>query len=75
MKMIYLRRKGFNPQELAILESDFQKHRKSPVVLWLLWLFYCILGHRYYLGDKGRYYPYHCVYTNVNRRVLFVSRY
>ena len=48
-------KKDLTPQELAILESEFQKHRKSPVVLWLLWLFTGNFGgHRYYLGDKGR---------------------
>jgi len=48
-------KKDLTPQELALLESEFQKRKKSPVVLWLLWLFTGnIGGHRYYLGDKGR---------------------
>lgn len=41
-----------SPQELQILQSEMQKRQKSPVVMWLLWLFLGSVGaHRYYLGN------------------------
>ncbi len=48
-------KKDLNTQEFAILNSEFQRRKKSRLTLWLLWWFTGILGgHRYYLGNKGR---------------------
>lgn len=48
-------KKDLSAQELSMLNSEFQRHKKNTIVLWLLWWFTGIFGgHRYYLGDKGR---------------------
>jgi len=48
-------KKDLSAQELSMLSTELQRRKKSPVVLWLLWLFTGTFGgHRYYLGNKGR---------------------
>lgn len=45
-------KKDLSAQELQMLSIELNKRKKSPAVLWVLWLFTgCIGGHRYYLGD------------------------
>lgn len=53
MSNMHLKRK-LSHQDLMILESEMDKHRKSKPVAFILWLFTGgIGGHRYYLGDIG----------------------
>lgn len=53
MSNIHLKR-NLSHQDLMILESEMDKHKKSKPVAFILWLFTGGLGgHRYYLGDIG----------------------
>lgn len=48
-------KKDLTAEELTLVNMELEKRKKSPVVMWLLWLFTGgIGGHRYYLGDIGR---------------------
>jgi TM2 domain-containing membrane protein YozV len=48
-------KQSLSSHELQLLQSEFEKRKKSPVVTWLLWLFLGAFGaHRFYLGQKGR---------------------
>lgn len=41
-------------KQLAIAQSEFDKRKKSKLVMYLLWWFTGVLGgHRFYLGDIG----------------------
>lgn len=47
-------KKNLSYEQLAIVQSELEKRKKSSVVMYLLWLFTGgIGGHRYYLGDIG----------------------
>ena len=47
-------KRSLSHQDLMILESEMDKHKKSKPVAFVLWLFTGgIGGHRYYLGDIG----------------------
>ncbi len=53
MSNMHLKR-SLSHQDLMILESEMDKHKKSKPVAFVLWLFTGGLGgHRYYLGDIG----------------------
>lgn len=53
MSNMHLKR-NLSHQDLMILESEMDKHKKSKPVAFVLWLFTGgIGGHRYYLGDIG----------------------
>ncbi len=42
-------------KQLAVLESEMQKHKKSVAVAYLLWFFLGSLGiHKFYLGETKR---------------------
>jgi|ERR1700730_428668 TM2 domain-containing membrane protein YozV len=42
-------------QQIAIIQGELEKNKKSKGVLYLIWFFFGgIGGHRYYLGDVGR---------------------
>ncbi len=50
-----LLKQELNPQQLAIVNSEFTKKAKSKTVAYVLWLFLGgIGGHRYYSGDIVR---------------------
>lgn len=45
-------KKNLSRQDLMILESEMDKHKKSKPFAFILWLFFgAIGGHRYYMGD------------------------
>ena len=70
MNSLLAAKKDLDAQELSILSTEYQRRKKSALVLWLLWWFTGIFGgHRYYLGDKGRA----IVHTVVFLLVLFIS--
>jgi len=47
-------KQNLTAQQLAIVDSEFQRKGKSKLVMYLLWIFVGgIGGHRYYLGDIG----------------------
>lgn len=53
MSNVQLKR-DLSGQELAILQSEMDKHKKSKGVAFALWFFTGGLGgHRYYMGDIG----------------------
>lgn len=57
-------KKDLTAQELSILSIEFQRCKKSPTTMWLLWLFFGIIGgHRYYLGDWGNAIPHTYVFA------------
>lgn len=44
-----------NQHDLQMVDSEFNKKKKSTAVTWILWWFLGgIGGHRYYLGYVGR---------------------
>ncbi|WP_135553379.1 TM2 domain-containing protein [Paenibacillus cymbidii] len=50
-----LLKSSLTPQQVAIVQGEVEKNRKSKGALYLLWFFTGgIGGHRYYLGDVGR---------------------
>lgn len=47
-------KKGLTSEQLAIVQSEYNKKEKSKLTMYLLWWFTGVLGgHRYYLGDIG----------------------
>ena len=53
MSNVQLKR-SLGAQELSILESEMDKHKKSKGAAFALWFFTGgIGGHRYYMGDIG----------------------
>lgn len=53
MSNLFLK-KDLTSQELSILESEMDKHKRSKGISFLLWFFTgTIGGHRYYMGDIG----------------------
>lgn len=45
-------KKNLSHQDLMILESEMDKHKRSKGISFLLWFFFgAIGGHRYYMGD------------------------
>lgn len=54
MNSTFLAKQDFTSQELQLLSSEMSRNEKSPVVAWMLWVFFGGLGgHRYYLGKIG----------------------
>ncbi|MCL6577714.1 MAG: TM2 domain-containing protein [Kyrpidia sp.] len=54
MDLIALKR-DLTAEKLTMVNMELERRAKSPVVMWLLWLFLgAVGGHRYYLGDIGR---------------------
>lgn len=50
-----LLKKDLSAEQLALVQGEFEKKKKSKGILYLLWFFLGgIGGHRYYLGDIGR---------------------
>lgn len=44
-----------SPQQAMYVTSELARRRKSPIAVWLLWLFLGGLGaHNFYLGRTGR---------------------
>lgn len=49
-----LYKQDLSSKQLAMVESELEAKKKSPVVAWLLWIFLGGLGgHRFYLGNTG----------------------
>lgn len=47
-------KKELNAEQLAMVESELERRKKSKGAMYALWLFLGgIGGHRYYLGDIG----------------------
>ncbi|MET3506251.1 TM2 domain-containing protein [Halalkalibacter oceani] len=47
-------KKDLTAEQLAMVQSEVDRHKKDKVVMYVLWLFLGgIGGHRYYLGDIG----------------------
>lgn len=47
-------KRNLSSQDLSILSSEMDKHKKSKPLAFLLWFFTgAIGGHRYYMGDIG----------------------
>jgi TM2 domain-containing membrane protein YozV len=47
-------KKGLSDHELAILNSELEKHKKSTGLTYVLWFFLGVLGiHKFYLGKTG----------------------
>ena len=50
-----LMRNGLAAEELAIVQMEVDRKKKSTGVLWVLWLFLCgVGGHQFYLGNTGK---------------------
>ena len=48
-------RKDFSPHELSLFSIEYEKRKKSKLIVWLLWWFTGVVGgHRYYLGHIGK---------------------
>lgn len=46
-------------KQLAVLESEMRRHRKSTLVAYVLWIFFGAIGaHQFYLGNTKRGYWY-----------------
>lgn len=53
MDNIHLKR-NMSAEQLAMVESEVQRKKKSKVLLYIIWWFFGIFGvHRFYLGDIG----------------------
>ena len=47
-------KQDLSSHQLAVLNSELEAHKKSPLIAYLLWFFFGGLGaHRYYLGNIG----------------------
>ena len=47
-------KQDLSSHQLAVLNSELEAHKKSPLIAYLLWFFLGGLGaHRYYLGNIG----------------------
>ena len=47
-------KKELTSEQLSMVQSEVDRHKKDKVVMYMLWLFLGgIGGHRYYLGDIG----------------------
>lgn len=51
----FVLKQTLNQHDLQMVDSEFNKKKKSTAVTWILWWFLGgIGGHRYYLGYVGR---------------------
>lgn len=49
-----LLKKDLSPEQLSMVQSEYEDKKKNPVIAYLLWFFLGGLGgHRYYLGNIG----------------------
>jgi TM2 domain-containing membrane protein YozV len=54
MNSTFLSKQDLTSHELQLLSSEMSHNEKSPVVAWMLWIFFGGFGgHRYYLGKIG----------------------
>ncbi|HEU5141130.1 MAG TPA: TM2 domain-containing protein [Bacillales bacterium] len=54
MSILLEHKSQLTDRQLTLFQGEYEKARKNPVVVWLLWIFLAgFAAHRFYLGNIG----------------------